>query len=145
MRALLRTSALLALFVLSVLPLAAQTITLAPEPPVVGVPTTLRFDVPVDTVFVTYRPNSAVAHPDTVRLGEAQSMRWTPERAGVVRIGLPSGASENVSVRFAETPLAGIAVLILAGLILFGGASWAMAKLFSDGTPRLDPEDLPDT
>ncbi len=135
----------LAFFLLLALPVAAQPITPSTEKPVVGVPMTLRFDAPVDTVFVTYRPNSAVARRDTVRLGESASMKWTPERAGVVQIGLPSGASQNLSVRFSETPLSGILVLIVAGLILFGGAAWAMAKLFSGGAPRLVPEDLPDT
>ncbi len=134
----------LALLVLAV-PVAAQPITLTPEIPVVGQEMTLQFQAPVDTVFVTYRPNSAVARRDTIRVGEAQSMRWTPKRAGVVRIGLPDGTTQNVSVRFTETPLAGVFVLLIAGLILFGGASWAMMKLFSDGATTFDPEDLPDT
>ncbi|MEM1041744.1 MAG: hypothetical protein AAGI91_03860 [Bacteroidota bacterium] len=140
----MRALCLLALLALAA-PAAAQPITLAPEIPVANQELTLRFAAPVDTVFVTYRPNSAVAQRDTIRVGEAQSMRWTPKRAGVVRIGLPDGTSQNVSVRFAATPLAGVLVLLFAGLILFGGATWAMRKLFSEGSPGFDPNDLPDT
>lgn len=146
MRALvLRASALLGLLALAALPAGAQPITLSPEIPVVGQEMTLRFEAPVDTVFVTYRPNSAVARRDTIRIGEAASMRWTPSRAGVVAISLPDGTRQNVSVRFTKTPLSGLVVLLVAGLILFGGAGWAMRMLFAGGAPRFDPEDLPDT
>ncbi len=149
MRALaLRASALFV--VLVALPASAQPITIVPEAPVLGEPATLRFSeadsaLAVDTVFVTYRPNSALAQRDTVLLGGFSSMKWTPAHAGVVQIALPGGASRNVSVRFTAPPLSGILILIAAGLILFGGAAFSMRKLFSGGPPRLGPEDLPDT
>lgn len=127
-------------------PVSAQSITVFPEPVTVGDRTTLTFGVPVDTLVVTYRPNSAIPIVDTIRVGGFDTVRWSPERAGVVRLSVPSGgASQNVSVRFDEPPIAGIIVLILAALILFGGAAWAMVKLLSKGMPHTMPETRPDT
>ena len=123
----------------------AQPITISPEIAVAGQEATLRFDTPVDTLFVTYRPSSVLAQRDTIRIGGFTSVKWTPRRAGVVRIALPGGASQNVSVRFTDTPLSGLFVLVGAGLILFGGAIFAMRALLSGGAPRTMPQDLPDT
>lgn len=124
---------------------AVQPITVSPTMPVVGQSATLRFSVPVDTVFVTYRPSSAVTRRDTIRLGGFESVKWTPAQAGVVQIRLTNGTAQNVSVRFARLPLSGVLILLAAGFILFGGATFAMRKLLSDDAPRLMPEDLPDT
>lgn len=123
----------------------ATRIDVFPEKLVVGDKSSLSFDAPVQTVVVTYRPNSAIPLVDTVHVGGFESIRWTPERAGVVRVAVPGGPSRNLSVRFAALPVAGIVVLILAGLILFGGAAWAMYKLLSDGMPHTIPEVRPDT
>lgn len=135
----------LALFLLLALPAAAQPVTLAPEIPEVGQETTLRFAEPQDYVVVTYRPNSIVALRDTIRIGGFESVKWTPARAGVVRIGLPDGSGQNVSVRFTGIPLSGLLILIFAGTILFGGAVFAMRKLLEGDEPLVMPEDMPDT
>lgn len=146
MRALsLRALALLALGALAATPGAAQSITLLPDLAVVGRETTLQFGAPVDTLFVTYRPNSVLAQSDTIRIGGFDSVKWTPRRAGVVRVALPGGTAQNVSVRFTEPPRSGLFVLIGAGLILFGGAIFSMRTLLRDGPPRIMPEDMPDT
>jgi hypothetical protein len=123
----------------------ATTISVFPEKLVAGDQSSLTFDAPVQTVVVTYRPNSAIPLVDTVTVGGFESIRWTPERAGVVRVAVPGGPSRNLSVRFAALPVSGIVVLILAGLILFGGAAWAMTKLLSGGMPHTIPEVRPDT
>lgn len=141
----MRLSILTALLALLALPAAAQPITVIPEKPIVGQEATLQLGAPVDTVFVTYRPNSAVARRDTIRLGGFDSVKWTPAQAGVVQIRLADGTAQNVSVRFAQTPLLGVLILLGAGLILFGGAIFAMRKLLSGDAPRLMPEELPDT
>ena len=124
---------------------SATSISVLPERLVVGDKATLTFDAPVAAVITTYRPNSAIPIVDTLTVGGFTSVRWTPERAGVVRVSVPGGPSRNLSVRFAALPTAGLFVLIVAGLILFGGASWAMYKLLSDGPPRTLPEVRPDT
>ena len=141
----LRASALFALILLAATPSAAQPITITPEIAVLDQEALLRFEAPVDTLFVTYRPNSVVAQRDTIRIGGFDSVRWTPKRAGVVRLALPGGANQNISVRFTEAPLSGLLILIGAGLILFGGAIFAMRKLLGSDSPRIMPEDLPDT
>jgi hypothetical protein len=124
---------------------AATSISVSPERIVAGEKATLTFDAPVDAVVTTYRPNSAIPIVDTLTVGGFTSVRWTPERAGVVRVAVPGGPSRNLSVRFAALPTAGLFVLIVAGLILFGGAGWAMRRLLSDGPPRTHPEVRPDT
>lgn len=123
----------------------ATSISVLPERLVAGDQATLTFDAPVETVVTTYRPNSAIPIVDTLAVGGFASVRWTPERAGVVRVSVPGGPSRNLSVRFAALPVSGIVVLIVAGLILFGGAGWAMRMLLSDGPPRTLPEMRPDT
>jgi hypothetical protein len=129
-------------------PAAGQSVTsisVLPERLVAGEKATLTFDAPVESVITTYRPNSAIPIVDTLTVGGFTSVRWTPERAGVVRVSVPGGPSRNLSVRFAALPVSGLFVLIVAGLILFGGAAWAMRKLLSDGPPRTLPEMRPDT
>ena len=123
----------------------ATTITVSPTTPVVGDETVLTFDAPVDTVIFTYRPNSAIPVVDTLRIGGFASIKWKPVDAGVVRIAVPGGPSQNLSVRFAALPVAGVFVLVMAGLILFGGASWAMVRLLSGDVPESHPERRPDT
>jgi hypothetical protein len=85
---------------------------------------------PTDTLLATYRPSTSIAHVDTL----VGAQQWTPTEAGVVALSTPGGDTQNVSVRFARTPLAGLAVLLVAGLILFGGAGFAFRKLFEDDT-----------
>jgi len=139
---------LLLVLLLAAAPAAGQSatsISVLPERLVAGDQATLTFDAPVNAVVTTYRPNSAIPIVDTLVVGGFTSVRWTPERAGVVRVSVPGGPSRNVSVRFTALPVAGLFVLIAAGLILFGGAAWAMRKLLSDGPPRTLPEVRPDT
>ena len=72
---------------------------------------------------------------------------WTPSRAGVVALATADGASRNVSVRFDETPISGLLILIVAGLVLFGGAALAMRALLSGpaATTEGTMEHWPDT
>lgn len=141
----MRSPALFLFVALLTLPASGQPVTLAPEIPEVGQEATIRLAEPADYVVVTYRPNSIIAQRDTIRIGGFDSVKWTPKRAGVVRIGLPDGGGQNVSVQFTGVPLSGLLILIFAGLILFGGAVFAMRKLLEDDAPLVMPEDMPDT
>ncbi|MGI9173915.1 MAG: hypothetical protein ACR2GR_01165 [Rhodothermales bacterium] len=87
-----------------------------------------------DTLVVTYRPSSAISHTVMLPTGGARSVSWTPEEAGVVALSA-GGTSENVSVRFRSVPPGGLLILLLAGTILFGGAGFALKKLFEDDSP----------
>jgi hypothetical protein len=83
-----------------------------------------------DTLHVVYRPGAAtLPQGETImRPPGAQSWTWQPARAGVVR--LASGeAQQNVSVRYDTFPVGGLLVMLLAGLILFGGIAFSMRTL----------------
>lgn len=77
------------------------------------------------TVRVTYRPNSEVLREAEVGVTDASGhLTWSPDDAGMAELAVetPEGsASRSVSVRFPGPPIQGILVLLMAGLILFGG------------------------
>lgn len=80
-------------------------------------------------VTVTYRPNSETLSEETLEPTDASGQTsWNPKDAGIVT--LASGeASHNVAVRFGAFPGSGLLIMILAGLLLFGGAGWGFAML----------------
>lgn len=126
-------------------PLAAQDVVrVEPEAPVRGEPVRVVFSEPVDSVRVTYRPGAITAHVETFTPGAA-TFEFVPERAGVVAVAAGE-ASQSLSVRFQGTPLSGIVVMVLAGLVLFGGAAVALRALLADGH-RIEPDPTmrPDT
>ena len=124
----------------------AQGVTFSAEPVVQGRPVTVRFDAPTDSVMLTYRPNSDLASTDAVALGGATDYRWTPRAAGLVKITTPGGVEQSVGVRFTGLPASGLLVLVVAGLVLFGGATFALRSLLA-GPARdaADVEHWPDT
>lgn len=141
----MRTLLLFAALVLT--PVAGAQITTSPADPVRNEPVEVRFDAPTDELLVTYRPNSGISVQEVVPVGGAASVTWTPSRAGVVALATPDGGSTNVSVRFDRTPVSGLLILIVAGLILFGGAALAMRALLSgpEATTAGEMEHWPDT
>jgi hypothetical protein len=115
-------------------PEGPQSIQVSPEQPIAGVPALISFDRPAQRVIITYRPNSAIPQTDTLDARGSPFTTVTFRQAGVVRVAIPGGPTTNVSVRFDQAPTSGLAVLVLAGLILFGGAGFAMAKLMQGGS-----------
>lgn len=109
----------------------------APESPIVNRPVQVTLPSPADTVNIIWRPNSAV--PETVTMHvDGVSFEWTPSKAGVARIEAVSDGvvtAQNVSVRYDQYPASGIMILIVAGIILFGGAGFAMGKLLGGEKP----------
>lgn len=98
---------------------------------------TVRVTLPdgADRLLATYRAGSRVlAETDTLAATGDGVVTWTPRQAGVVNLTVPGpGApAQNVSVRFRATPTGGVAVLLLAGFVLFGGATFAFRKLFEN-------------
>ena len=98
-------------------------------------------------VTVTYRPNSQTAKrrelPPTDEAGRTQ---WTAEDPGIVTLAArsPDGeslASLNVAVRFGGMPGSGVAVMILAGTLLFGGVVLGIVLLLRE--PPHAPEHEP--
>lgn len=121
---------------------AQDVVSIEPDSPTRGEVVTVTFSEPVDSVTVTYRPGAVTAVTE-VMTPESATFRFTPERAGVVSIA-SGGASQSLSVRYVGVPLGGLVVMILAGLILFGGAAISMRALLADGD-RIDPTMMPDT
>ena len=115
---------------------ADAQITTSPDVIVRGHSVTVTFSEPTDSLLVTYRPNSGIAFEEVVP-ASGTSATWTPSRPGVVALATPAGASQNVSVRFDRTPVSGLVILTLAGLVLFGGAGFAMRALLRE-------DDVPD-
>ena len=94
-------------------------------------PVTITTDEPVDTIVIIYRPNSQVSSTAYLTSSSpATTFEWTPAEAGVVAIKAGS-ASTNVSVRFPGISWSGIGIMIVAGFLLFGGATFAFRLLIN--------------
>ena len=123
---------------------AQDIVSVEPDAPTRGQPVRVTFSQPVDSVTVTYRPGAVTATTATFA-PRAATFEFVPERAGVVSVA-SGGASQSLSVRYIGVPLGGLVVMILAGLILFGGAALSMRALLSDGDRiEIDPTLRPDT
>lgn len=154
MKLLVRILLLPFLFLLSSSP-AMATITLSNDAPKVGEKIVISFDVPVDTLTITYRPNSSVAKTEVlVNRPPATSFEWASKDPGLVELSYldksgsgPVPETRNVSIYFSGLSFSGLAVMVFAGFILFGGVGFAFRTLFrdEDGTMNLDPNELPDT
>lgn len=82
-------------------------------------------------VTVTYRPGSAVENNSVVgHTGVDGSLTWAPAEAGIVTITavwidseqMERSESINSSIKFDPTPVAGIIIMIVAGIVLIGGS-----------------------
>jgi hypothetical protein len=136
MRALLSTL-LLGLLACSIV--SAASIELGGDTAMRGEPTSLRIVAEADSasgwaVSVTYFPNSVIEQVVEVGVTDVSaSVAWTPEFAGLATIKATRGdesASLSTSVRFPSIPSGAIAVFLLAGVILLGGAAWSLAQMF---------------
>jgi hypothetical protein len=111
-------------------------IAISHEAPVTGRPATVTVTAdgsPASgaAVEAVYRPGSEVSHTEALgRTGPDGSLPWTPTDAGVVTLKatLPAapGAepvveTRNLSVRFKGAPVFGVVIMVLAGVILYGG------------------------
>ena len=75
-----------------------------------------------------YRPGSATEVSEAVGRFTADGVvRWSSQDAGLSTLSANSGdetvATRNVAVRFDSTPPLGVLILLVAGLLLFGGAT----------------------
>lgn len=108
-------------------------------------------------VRAVYRPNSQTAHTEMLTPADATgTVLWTPQDAGPVTLtawppgvepganGAEAAASLTVAVRFGGFPASGMVIMILAGLLLFGGAAAAFVMLLK-GPSHLPAEEPPST
>lgn len=104
--------------------------------PVEGREVVLRFDrdgLPADGVAVRarYRENAiaTIAHEQEVgTTGPDGTLAWVPEDAGVVVLSW-EGGSRNVSVLHAGIPPLGVAIAVIAGILLIGGSIVSFFRL----------------
>ncbi|WP_143473236.1 hypothetical protein [Flavilitoribacter nigricans] len=138
-------------------PEARASIEVSNHSPEVGETITLTFSAPVDSLTVTYRPNSSVSKTEVlVNNPPATSMEWASKEPGLVSLsyldrsgGDAQSVRQDLSIRFEGLSGSGLAVMLFAGIILFGGATMAFRTLFQEqdeGRPEVfDPEEMPDT
>lgn len=128
---------------------AAAGIEVADTFPTRGEATELRVETgegPLAEVVVEalYRPNSETASSEELPpTDDHGTVRWVPRDAGIVTLSVVgrSDLSRNVAVRFGTFPRNGVAIMIVAGLLLFGGAAFGFRMLL--GPPRFTPEEEP--
>ncbi|MBD3236294.1 MAG: hypothetical protein GF330_06310 [Candidatus Eisenbacteria bacterium] len=94
-------------------------------------------EAPLAGAWVTalVRPNSEVSRLDTLgRTDAAGTVHWTPTDAGLATLTASRADSAlcelTVAVRFPGVPALGLVMLLVAGLLLFGGNSYSFAKTF---------------
>lgn len=84
-------------------------------------------------LWVVHRPNSQTA--ETIRVGNFNAegqVWWTPKAPGIATLrdrdpaAEGEAASVSVAICFSTNPASGILVMVLAGLLLFGGAGWSL-------------------
>ena len=109
----------------------AREITLSTSPPVEDEALTLILvaeDAPACRLKVIYRPNSETAKEEEVGAFRGDgTIQWTPSAPGIASLQAvgPDNevlVSENVAIRFSGIPAYGVLVMVLAGILLFGGA-----------------------
>lgn len=118
-------------------PMEARLITLSENMPIEGTQVIITLDQPAEKIVVQYRPNTELCISDTLRADSATTtFVWHPARAGVTQLSVVDSvsgktlASCSVSVQFNGLSIAGLTVMIIAGLILFGGVGLSFALLF---------------
>lgn len=134
----------------------AGTIQLSEKYPEKGQPTHITLeadDAPVAgaMVKVHYRPNSETTVTQTLGPSDtAGGVEWTPDDAGIVTLEAQREGAEapfatrNVAVRYRGFPAQGLMIMLLAGVLLFGGAAFGFVMLLL-GPGHLPAEEPPST
>jgi hypothetical protein len=99
-------------------------------------------------VEALYRPNSQTSHRAALAPTDAAgATAWVPEDAGIVTLtarapgagdASPPLATTNVAVRYGGFPAPGVFIMLLAGVLLFGGAAAGMWMLLG-APPAVEP------
>ncbi len=150
--ALAAAAAALGLVLAGAAPAAATELRLADRFPLRDRPVTVtvtRDGSPVAGALVTvrYRPNSELAHVEPLPpTGADGRVTWTPTDAGIVTLETPGDAGAgpatlSVAVRFGAFPGLGVLVMVIAAILLFGGAGLGFYLLINEpqGPPAHEP------
>jgi hypothetical protein len=114
--------------------MAGDILTLSDKDPVEGKEIRLFLQGGVEgaALKVVYRPNSETSVEEEVGPFQADaSIVWTPAHPGIASLVVldrdgASLGSKDVAIRFGGVPAYGILVMLLAGLLLFGGAGFSL-------------------
>jgi hypothetical protein len=79
---------------------------------------------------IIYHPGGNTSSKRQLRV-QPPNYDWTPSRAGLYVLSTPGGPSQTVSVRFRSFPIKGLIILLIAFVVLFGGAGFASYHVFS--------------
>ena len=98
----------------------------------------LRWVGPGDAKLeVIYRPGSSVEAREELSADSEGRIRWTPKNAGLAKLVAtvdPKTKVERlVSVSFASTFTLGLVIMVVAALVLFGGAFFSIRALLRAG------------
>jgi hypothetical protein len=101
-------------------------------------------------VRAIYRPNSSTSHTETVGRSDASgTLFWTPRDAGpvILEARAPGAdpkaaavATTTVAVRYGTLPARGLGIMVLAGVLLFGGAALGFVMLLRPPSPAQGSE-----
>ena len=133
-------------------PVSAAELSMDDEFPVVGqdrVVSVSGVERAEDLVlWVVYSPNSETSTEEEVgRFSPGGTVTWSPSRFGIATLSARDAggqvvAAENAAILFAETPPAGVLVMLFAGVLLFGGAAYSLRSVLASGVPeQLPPVD----
>lgn len=107
--------------------------------------------LPGVAISAHYRPNSETAHSEELGSTDADGvLEWVPTDAGVVTLeaageaGAPPLAQAQVAVRFGGFPAVGLLVMVVAAVVLFGGAAVGFRLLLAP-TPSVPAVEPPST
>jgi len=136
----------LVLVALAGVPAAAADLAVDDDFPVVGKPISVSISDADGfenlELRVVYAPNSETQSIEEIgRFSPEGTVVWNPRRFGIATLSVRTAdgekiASENVAILFAETPAAGVLVMIFAGILLFGGAGISLRSVLSSGVPE---------
>lgn len=85
------------------------------------------------SLFVKHRPGSETEEELLIgRLDDSNKMEWIPKDAGIARLVLRDDkggdlASKNTAICYSGIPILGVGVMVLAGILLFGGAAISLS------------------
>lgn len=107
---------------------------------------------PGAVVEAIYRPNSSTTHREPLPPADSSgTIFWTPRDAGPVTLEArlpaalesPPATTLTVAVRYQGFPPSGLAIMVLAGCLLLGGAILGMIMLLTGPSEALPLDEPP--
>ncbi len=92
------------------------------------------------SLWVVYSPNSETQAEEEIGPFPGAEITWNPTRPGIATLSARDDdgntvASLNVAILFSSTPVSGVLVMFLAGVLLFGGAGLTLRSVLRTEAP----------